>query len=75
MRARAAGAVTEPGANDFPRLPVREGEHVLVGLAMLGDATSDRQPEPELFGFLAGAPRSLRLAPTARSALRAATAA
>jgi len=67
--------VTEPSANDFPRLPVREGEHVLVGLAMLGDATSDRQPEPELFGFLAAAPRSLRLAPTARSALRAATAA
>ncbi len=79
-RWRARGAdvrawyVTEPSANNFPRLPVREGEPVLVGLATFADATNHERLDnvPELSAFLAGAPRSLRLAPTPRSALHAA---
>ncbi|WP_240617254.1 NIPSNAP family protein [Nocardioides speluncae] len=46
---------TEPAANDFPRLPVHEGVDVRVQLAR-SDAPS--------------APGLLRLAPTARSAIR-----
>lgn len=69
--------VTKPSANNFPRLPVREGEHVLVGLAMRVDAIDHERLEiaPELSDLLAGAPRLLRLAPTARSALHGAAAA
>jgi hypothetical protein len=83
---RAGGArmlawyVTEPSANDFPRLPVREDEPVLVGLALFDDpvtyeafANSGRwqhEAGPQLQPFLAGIPESHRLVPTARSALR-----
>ena len=73
--------VTEPAPNDFPRLPVREGEHVLVVLAMFDDDDAQRSFAPsgasqrdvaaELSRFLAAAPRTLRLAPTARSAMHA----
>jgi NIPSNAP protein len=68
--------VTEPAANDFPRLPVREGEHVLVGLAMFPDiatadacARSGAQAQPEPGRGLAGPMQRLRLAPTSRSAI------
>lgn len=83
---RAGGArmlawyVTEPSANDFPRLPVREGEPVLVGLALFEDAAAyeafatsgrwQREVAPQLHPFLAGSPEAHRLVPTARSALR-----
>ena len=81
---RAAGAqplgwyATEPAPNNFPRLPVREGEQVLVGLAMFDDAAGHaafaasvwpRDIAPALAPWLAGAVQALRLAPTARSAL------
>jgi hypothetical protein len=72
---------TELSANNFARLPVREGEHVLVSLAMFADAdgrqsfaaggTWQRDIAPELSRFLVDAPRSLKLGPTARSALHA----
>jgi NIPSNAP len=52
--------VTEPSENDFPRLPVREGENVVVWLAA-GDV------EPPQTG--AEPVQTLRLAPTARSRL------
>ena len=84
---RTAGArvlgwyVTEPAANNFPRLPVREGEHALLRLAMFDDAAAvdefaasgmwQRDIAPELSGWLAGPSQSLRLMPTARSALHA----
>jgi hypothetical protein len=84
---RAGGAdvlgwyVTEPCANNFPRLPVREGEQVLVSLAMFADddaqqsfatgSTWQRDIAPELSRFLVDTPRSLRLRPTARSAMHA----
>lgn len=73
--------VTEPGANTFPRLPVREGEHVLVGLALFDDlaafetfargGTWARDAQPALARWLADPTESHRLVPTARSALHA----
>jgi hypothetical protein len=73
--------VTEPSANNFPRLPVREGLHVLLGLAMFADAAAfeslrrsglwQRDIAPELSRWLAGPSQSLCLAPTARSAIYA----
>ena len=73
--------VTEPAPNDFPRLPVREGETVLVGLAWFdGMAAFEaftrsgawaREVQPTLACWLAGPTESLRLQPTARSALHA----
>ena len=47
--ARACGArifatyVTEAGPNDFPRLPVREGEHVFVWIAAYADERAHAQ--------------------------------
>lgn len=77
---QAAWYVTEPAPNDFPRLPVREGEPVLVGLALFDDEGAytrfarggawQRDAAPALAPYLAGAPQALRLAPTARSAIR-----
>jgi hypothetical protein len=73
--------VTEPAANNFPRLPVREGVNVLVGFAMFEDAGAlatfeasgrwQRAVAPDLARWLAQPPEPLRLAPTARSALHA----
>lgn len=82
----AAGAtvlvclVTEASANNF-RLPVREGEHVLVWLAAFADAAAHDQYlhvlarsahwrddiAPALSRCLMAPPEVLRLAPTARS--------
>ena len=73
--------VTEPALNDFPRLPVREGESVLVGLALFDSAAAHdafarsgvwtRAVQPGLQRWLARPTESLRLAPTARSAIHA----
>jgi hypothetical protein len=84
---RRAGAlaqgwyVPEPGPNNFPRLPVREGEHVLVGVAVfedqashdafLADGSWQRDVAPALAQWLAAKPQALRLAPTTRSAIHA----
>ena len=69
--------VTESEANNFPRLPVREGEHVLVWFARFGsDADYDLHKAAldgaaaELAPELARRPETLRLAPTDRSELR-----
>ena len=72
---------TEPSPNTFTRLPVREGEPVLVGLALFGDEAAlqsfadsgawARDVAPGLAPWLAAAPEVLRLQPTARSALHA----
>jgi hypothetical protein len=76
--------VTETARNTFPKLPVREGEYVLLWLATFpdrerGDAAlrdlreSARWREtiaPELKRRLTAAPQVLRLEPTARSLLR-----
>lgn len=71
--------VTEPAQNGFPRLPVRQGEHVLVGLAMFDSLAAfdafvsggrwASEVQAALEPWLAGKTRSLRLVATARSAL------
>jgi hypothetical protein len=71
--------VTEGAPNNFPRLPVRTGEHVLVGVAVFRDAqhydafiTSgawDRLIAPALDPWLTGQTQAMRLTPTPRSAL------
>jgi len=67
--------VTEPAANTFPRLPVRENETVLVWFAICPDRTAAdaalarARAEPRL-GVLFDRPlQILRLEPTARSRL------
>lgn len=76
----AAWYVTDPAPNNFPRLPVREGVQVLVGVALFSTPLAyekflrSGRWEPEagsrLRPHLAAEARTLRLAPTARSALR-----
>lgn len=75
---------TEPAENTFPRLPVREGEHVFVWFAAFPDAERRRSAEerlarcgrwnaqvlPALRERLAAPVERLLLAPTARSLLR-----
>jgi hypothetical protein len=74
----AVGFVTETRANNFPRLPVREGEAVIVWLTGFADEPAQRRHAAWLAGapewaawcaHLAAAPQTLRLAPTARSAI------
>jgi hypothetical protein len=74
---------TEPAKNTFPRLPVREGEHVFVSFARFEDdaalrrhetrlASSPRwaELEPALREWLTSPPERLVLEPTARSRQR-----
>ena len=65
--------VTEPSENDFPRLPVREGENVVVSLARFDDAAAYDAHAAALANalaeHLAGAPQTLRLEPAERSRL------
>jgi hypothetical protein len=65
--------------NTFPRLPVREGEHVAVTIAVFPDAFAAerlhadpgyRAAVADLGVVAAGAPQRLRLLPTPRCALR-----
>ena len=79
-----ASFVTENSANNFPALPVREGEHVLVTLMRFQDQDAYErhlaalnQSEQwcskisnELTRRLRRAPEILKLSPTARSLLR-----
>jgi NIPSNAP len=76
---------TERSPNNFPRLPLREGENVFVSFAAfrnlagyhdymsaLGRNTHWRtEVAPALHGRIRGRPQILRLAPTSRSQLRA----
>jgi hypothetical protein len=66
---------TETAANNFPRLPVREGEQVLLALALFSDAAAGeswrQRVQQRLQPWLARAAQCLRLAPTSRSALHA----
>jgi hypothetical protein len=67
----------ETAANNFPRLPVREGEKVLVWLAAFADVADHRAhkmaievAEKPLSSSFAKAPEVLRLKPTSRSLIR-----
>ena len=68
-----AGAIallqTEPAPNNFPALPVREGEHVLVRIARSPDVAAPSAWR-EFEVFLESPPQVLRLQPTDRSLLR-----
>jgi hypothetical protein len=78
-----AALQTEPAKNTFPRLPVREGEHVFVWFSRFADLLAyDRHVArlqesrgwrdtagPALHRHLAGPVETLRLTPTARSRL------
>lgn len=71
-----ASFVTEQSANNFPALPVREGEHVFAWFTRFADqAALDRHSaaSDEITGRLARrlkrAPEILRLSPTSRSRL------
>lgn len=72
--------VTDPAPNNFPRLPVREGEHVLVWftafasdeeyaahVARRDDTSAWREANDGVAALLNGPPVILRLRPTARS--------
>ncbi|MEP7297957.1 MAG: NIPSNAP family protein [Burkholderiales bacterium] len=72
------GFVTDPTPNNYPRLPVREGESVIVWLSGFADAAAQSRhadhlaASPEWRAWcaqLAAAPQTLRLAPTARSSI------
>jgi len=73
-----ASFVPEESPNNFPRLPVREGEPVLVWFAAFAD-DADRLAHQPAFDNAAGLlapllsrdPELLRLKPTARSLVRA----
>jgi hypothetical protein len=74
--------VTEKSANNFPALPVREGENVFIWFAGFADRTTDERvlSDDEDFGrSMADAPglnrppQVLRLAPTSRSLLSGAS--
>ncbi|MEU8248642.1 NIPSNAP family protein [Nonomuraea sp. NPDC048916] len=62
---------SEHAANTFPALPVRTGENVFVWFARFDRAEDEHDvPLPMLADRLTAPPQRLRLAPTARSALR-----
>lgn len=67
--------VTEPAANNFPRLPLREAEPVLLALALFDTADDGeawaRDLDASLQPWQARPTQSLRLSPTPRSALHA----
>ena len=74
--------VTEPGPNDFPALPVREGANVVVWFASFPDVDAYEQRARSAEWRAAGQafqrsssapPEVLRLAPTPRSLLRLVT--
>jgi hypothetical protein len=80
---RCACFVTEPTANSFPRLPVREGENMLAWFTVFADedawrrhlaaAAASARWQDEVLAplapLLAGPAETLRLVPTARSQL------
>lgn len=72
----AAGATplgvfeTEPAENNFPRLPVREGEHVVCWFASVPDARPTVDAGALLDRWLRDVPKALQLQPTPRSAWR-----
>jgi hypothetical protein len=74
----AAAFVTEPSENNFPGLPIREGENVFVSVARfpglfaheaLESSPGWRATARELGGRVAAPPQTLRLEPSRRSEL------
>ena len=71
--------ISEDAPNNFPRLPVRQGEHLLVGFALFATTSAfeafvasrrwEGEVQPALEAWLAGTAKTLRLVSTARSAI------
>ncbi len=61
---------TEPAVNNFPRLPVREGEHVVCWFASMPDARPTVDAGALLDRWLRDLPQQLQLLPTSRSTWR-----
>ena len=61
---------TEPAENNFPRLPVREGEHVVCWFASVPDARPTVDAGALLDRWLRDVPKALQLQPMPRSAWR-----
>jgi hypothetical protein len=65
--------VTEMSTNNYPRLPIRENENVLVRIAKFPTAAAHAERRsaltPKMRDQLKSAPQILRLSPTARSLL------
>jgi hypothetical protein len=61
---------TEPAENTFPRLPVRQGEHVVCWFASVPDARPTVDAGALLDRWLSDLLQTLTLLPTARSAWR-----
>lgn len=71
--------VTEDAPNNFPRLPVRQGEHLLVVFALFATSSDceafvasrrwENQVQPALDAWLGHTTQRLRLVATARSAI------
>ncbi|MEP7156059.1 MAG: NIPSNAP family protein [Betaproteobacteria bacterium] len=80
---QVAAFQTETAANNFPKLPIRSGENVLVGFARFASektmnefaahlensARWRQEVLPKLQGYLTAPPEQLRLQPTPRSLL------
>jgi NIPSNAP len=62
---------TEPSANTFPELPVREQERVFIWFCRCPSSSVPHEHAAELTGRLSRPPEVLRLAPTSRSRVRA----
>lgn len=71
----AGGLITHPGPNDFPGLPVRKGETVLVWFATVPDQPMadaglvSARRDPVLAALFESSLQIMRLQPTARSRL------
>jgi len=69
-----AALVTENSPNNFPALPVREGEHVFIWFVLFADSAAQAHPQSlpdELSRFMHRPIEVLKLIPTARSLLHA----
>ena len=69
-----ASFVTEPAPNNYPRLPIREGENVFVWFQSFADEAAHARYAADMVGHAIdwpeAQPKVLRLQPTARSLLR-----
>jgi len=59
--------VNETSPNNFPKLPVREGENVFVSFSRKGGSMEKGRLPPEMVSRLAAPPEVHYLSPTARS--------
>jgi hypothetical protein len=66
-----SACVTEAAANNFPRLPIREGEHVFIAFTLFDGTDAKPVALPFELAKQVKATETLRLIPTARSRIHA----